>query len=378
MSGCTTLRRSAQVERRADEHVLGSFADEGVDQLLRGGAVDLVWPAGAAQPAVEARVVDVGVEPVLVRRMADARRSAARSRRRAGVRGRRPAPAARPGGGPRGRRARAGAVAQQPARCPSGASCGCRRASGSDPTSRSRRRRPAARGRRPGGPSRAARPRVTARAARGSGVATGGGGVGVAVAGRRRRRRAAAAAAGEPPRRRQSRPAARRAARGRSERATAERGARSRYGERRRPSPVIWAACSQDRLKLTAPVSERARHLAGLGGYEAGLRELVCDGVDRDVAIEADADDDAGAPDGEVVGHRELLGRGAGHAQLAPRRRPPRRRPRPRRARPDRGGGRVHHHDDPPLRCGRGRLEPTERRRAPRARRSGENDGSYE
>ena len=45
------LARPAQVERRADEHVLGPFADEGVDQLLRGGAVDLVGPAGAAQPA---------------------------------------------------------------------------------------------------------------------------------------------------------------------------------------------------------------------------------------------------------------------------------------------------------------------------------------
>ena len=64
--------RATQVERRADEHVHGSLGDERVDQLLRGGEVDLTRPDGSAQPAVVAGVVDVDVEPVLVRRVADA------------------------------------------------------------------------------------------------------------------------------------------------------------------------------------------------------------------------------------------------------------------------------------------------------------------
>ena len=85
----TPLSRDVQVVVVVDEHLhdprgprrpsdgptktySGSVADEQVDQLLRGRAVDLVGPARAAQPAVEPRVVDVGVEPVLVRRVADA------------------------------------------------------------------------------------------------------------------------------------------------------------------------------------------------------------------------------------------------------------------------------------------------------------------
>jgi hypothetical protein len=60
------LARPAQPERRPDEDVLGALAHERVDELLRRLAVDLPGPAGAAQQAVATRVVDVGVEPVLV------------------------------------------------------------------------------------------------------------------------------------------------------------------------------------------------------------------------------------------------------------------------------------------------------------------------
>ena len=95
------LARAAQAERRPDEHVLRPLGHERVDQLLRGGAADERRLEGPAQPA-EPRVVDVGVEPVLVRhRHGRSRRSAARSRRRAGATGRRRAPAARPGAGAR-------------------------------------------------------------------------------------------------------------------------------------------------------------------------------------------------------------------------------------------------------------------------------------
>ena len=65
------LARSAQPERRADEHVLRAFTHEGVDELLRRRAVDLVRAPRPPQPAVEPRVVDVRVEPVLVRGVPD-------------------------------------------------------------------------------------------------------------------------------------------------------------------------------------------------------------------------------------------------------------------------------------------------------------------
>jgi len=88
------------------------------------------------------------------------------------------------------------------------------------------------------------------------------------------------------------------------------------------------------------------------------VRVLGCHGRDGDVAIEADADHDAGAAGGEVVGHRELLGRGAGDAQL----RLGARRLHGGLGLGDRGrpGRCVHHDDDLPLRRRRSGLEPTE------------------
>src|SRR5687767_10184646 len=65
-------RRAAQPQRGADEDLLRALAHERVDQLLRRRAVDLARAPGGAQPAVEPWVVDVRVEPVLVRRVADA------------------------------------------------------------------------------------------------------------------------------------------------------------------------------------------------------------------------------------------------------------------------------------------------------------------
>ena len=105
---------------------------------------------------------------------------------------------------------------------------------------------------------------------------------------------------------------------------------------------------------------ERPLHLAGLGGHEPGLRELGGDGGDRDGVIEADADHEVVALGGEVVGHRQLLGRGARDAQLGLV-------AGPRHCGTGLGehgritpGRRVHDHHDPPLGSGRGGLRAAE------------------
>src|SRR3954452_5020352 len=59
--------RPAQVQWRADEDPHGARAHEAVDELLGGAAVDLGGTEGGALEPVAARVVDVGVEPGLVR-----------------------------------------------------------------------------------------------------------------------------------------------------------------------------------------------------------------------------------------------------------------------------------------------------------------------
>ena len=48
---------AVQLDRRADEHVLGAGAYERVDELLRRRVVDLVGPRGAERAAVAAGVV---------------------------------------------------------------------------------------------------------------------------------------------------------------------------------------------------------------------------------------------------------------------------------------------------------------------------------
>ena len=144
------LARPVEVQVRADEHVLGAGAHEQVHELLRGGAVDLVRPRGAPRTPVLARVVDVGVEPVLVRRVAEpaelgaevaavrARQVADEHRRRIRVASAR-------------RREHAFNALHERSACPSGATPGSRRACGSGPRWRSPRRRPAAAPRARGG-----------------------------------------------------------------------------------------------------------------------------------------------------------------------------------------------------------------------------------
>jgi len=61
--------RAPQAERRADEGDLRAGTHEAVDEVLRPAPVDLPRADGGAQQAVAPRVVDVGVEPVLVRRV---------------------------------------------------------------------------------------------------------------------------------------------------------------------------------------------------------------------------------------------------------------------------------------------------------------------
>jgi hypothetical protein len=78
--------------------------------------------------------------------------------------------------------------------------------------------------------------------------------------------------------------------------------------------------------------------------------------------VEADADHQRVVPGGEVVGHRELLGRGARYPQLRLRSGM-----RDRRARLVEDGritacSRVHHDHDPPLRGCRSRLNDREDR----------------
>ena len=63
-------RRAGETRARADEDLDGARGDEPVDELLREPAGDLPRPVGRALAAVAPRVVDVRVEPVLVRRVA--------------------------------------------------------------------------------------------------------------------------------------------------------------------------------------------------------------------------------------------------------------------------------------------------------------------
>ena len=60
-------RWPAQARVRADEDIRGAGGDEPVEQVLRERAVDLARARGWPLAPVLARVVDVGVEAVLVR-----------------------------------------------------------------------------------------------------------------------------------------------------------------------------------------------------------------------------------------------------------------------------------------------------------------------
>jgi hypothetical protein len=63
---------TVKVSAGADEDELGAGPDEPVDQILREPAVDLVDRQRRSLAPVAARVVDVGVEPVLMGDVADA------------------------------------------------------------------------------------------------------------------------------------------------------------------------------------------------------------------------------------------------------------------------------------------------------------------
>ena len=64
--------RTAEVRIGTDEDDLRARAHEPVDEVLGEPVVDLVDPPRRPLAPVDARVVDVGVEPVLVRGVADA------------------------------------------------------------------------------------------------------------------------------------------------------------------------------------------------------------------------------------------------------------------------------------------------------------------
>src|SRR5688500_17746708 len=63
--------RAGEPSPRADENHLGPGLQEAVDEVLRERPVDLAWRAGFPLAAVPARVIDVDVEPVLVREVAE-------------------------------------------------------------------------------------------------------------------------------------------------------------------------------------------------------------------------------------------------------------------------------------------------------------------
>ena len=65
------LARPVQARRRADVDDFRARREEAVDELLRRAAVDQRRRERAPLGAVDPRVVDVGVEPVLVRRVAE-------------------------------------------------------------------------------------------------------------------------------------------------------------------------------------------------------------------------------------------------------------------------------------------------------------------
>ena len=115
--------RSAQAGPAAHEHELRPDVDKPVDQILREGAIDLRWPQRCALAPVQARVVDVDIEAVLMRGMAAARRSAGRSRRRPAGSGRRCPPWAHPDARPGTHPARRAASAPA-GRCRSAATSG--------------------------------------------------------------------------------------------------------------------------------------------------------------------------------------------------------------------------------------------------------------
>jgi hypothetical protein len=93
------LRGAREPRARPDEDELGPGADEAAHEVLRERAIDLRRHDRLAFPAVPARVVDVGVESVLVGEMAEAAEAGAElpavrtaqiadaDARRAGVRG---------------------------------------------------------------------------------------------------------------------------------------------------------------------------------------------------------------------------------------------------------------------------------------------------
>jgi hypothetical protein len=104
------------------------------------------------------------------------------------------------------------------------------------------------------------------------------------------------------------------------------------------------------------PSADRPGDLAGAGGEELGVGELAGDRPDCDAVVQADADHEVIAPGGEVVGHRELLGRGARDAQLGGAVRPRNGRLSFREHGRISAGRRVHDHHDPPLGSGRSDL----------------------
>ena len=69
--GCDDRCRSAQRQARAEPHTHGAGRDEAVDEPLRAAEVDLAGTHGRPLAAVSTRVVDVDVEPVLVRDVAE-------------------------------------------------------------------------------------------------------------------------------------------------------------------------------------------------------------------------------------------------------------------------------------------------------------------
>ncbi len=70
---------AAECHARPDEHVLRSGRREAIHEILGEHAVDLPWRVRAALAPVSSRVVDVDVEPVLVRGVAEPAESPAES-----------------------------------------------------------------------------------------------------------------------------------------------------------------------------------------------------------------------------------------------------------------------------------------------------------
>ncbi|HTN25164.1 MAG TPA: hypothetical protein VL120_14325 [Solirubrobacteraceae bacterium] len=77
-------RRPAEPDVQPDERELRAVGDEAADEILREDVVDVLRPRRRAQRVVGARVVDVGVEAVLVRRVPEPAEVAAEGARRTG------------------------------------------------------------------------------------------------------------------------------------------------------------------------------------------------------------------------------------------------------------------------------------------------------